>query len=463
MAPSAPADPAEAGDLQPPGLLSLCPALSSAQALCVAVSGGLDSTVLLHLLWQLRAKGLLTAPLRALHIHHGLQAAADSWLEHCRQQCLQWDIAFTGKHVNASASSGESPEAAAREARYQAYATELQAGEVLVLAHHGDDQAETLLLRLMRGSGVAGLAGMPQARLLAAGSLLRPLLGLHRHQLEHYAQAHGLQFVEDPSNADHRFDRNFVRAEILPRLQHRWPSAAASLLRSAELLHEADTLLQELAALDLLAAVQHFPNRLSLPVLRQLSPARQRNLLRYWLEQQPVELAGPAPSYQLLHRCVRELIKPASAEYLMMAWGKGSQARQLHRYRDTLYLLRPLPPVPAACSWNPQTPLQLPTPLGSLHWDISNITGTASLLPLNVKFRGGSERVTKADGHHQSLKHYWQARGIPPWLRGHVPLLYHGSALIAVGEEIMPDTILAHVVKNVSPLYWQRSHLLCGW
>jgi tRNA(Ile)-lysidine synthase len=98
-----------------------------------------------------------------------------------------------------------------------------------------------------------------------------------------------------------------------------------------------------------------------------------------------------------------------------------------------------------------------------LHWDISNITGTASLLPLNVKFRGGSERVTKADGHHQSLKHYWQARGIPPWLRGHVPLLYHGSVLIAVGEEIMPDTILAHVVKNVSPLYWQRSHLLCGW
>ncbi len=449
--------------LQPPRLLSLCPALRSAKALCVAYSGGLDSTVLLHLLWQLRSAGLLTAPVRALHVHHGLQAAADHWLEHCRQCCLQWHVPFTGLRVNAAASSGESPEAAAREARYQAYAQQLQEDEVLVLAHHSDDQAETLLLRLMRGSGVAGLAGMPDARALATGTLLRPLLGLRRQELECYAQHHALRYVEDPSNADHRYDRNFVRAEILPRLQQRWPAASASLVRSAELLQEAEELLQALAALDLLAAVQQFPNRLSLAGLRQLSPARQKNLLRYWLGQQPAALAGAKLSFQLLQRCVHELIMPDSDDYVRIEWGEGASARALHRYRGTLYLLLPLPAAPAACSWNPRSPLQLPAPLGSLHWDMSSEISMASLLPLQLRFRSGSERVSKVDGHHQSLKNYCQVRGIPPWLRDLVPLLYHGQELTAIGEEILPHTTLAHSLKNVGSIQWQRSLLLCGW
>ncbi len=463
MVPSVPADPSAGTALQPSRLLKLCPAITSAKALCVAFSGGLDSTVLLHLLWQLRNQGLLTAPLRALHVHHGLQRGADAWLEHCRQLCQQWNIAFTGSCVDAAARRGESPEARAREARYQAYAVELQPDEFLVQAHHCDDQAETLLLRLMRGSGVAGLSGMPVERVLAHGRLLRPLLGLHKQELEAYALHHKLPHVEDPSNADHRYDRNFLRAEILPRLQQRWPEAAASLVRSVELLQEAETLLHELAALDLSSAGLEFPNRLSLPALRQLSPARQRNLLRHWLLQQPEELAGTEMSYQLLQRCVHELIAPQTDEYAMLEWGEGRKARQLHRYRSALYLLLPLPQVPASCSWDPDMLLQLPAPLGCLQWMLPAVANTAELLPLEVSFRHGSERVNKPDGHHQSLKHYCQQRGIPPWLRDLIPLLYHGHELSAIGEDLLPDTMLARVVKNVRPIRWQRSQLLCGW
>ena len=463
MVPSAPADLPAGAALQPSRLLSLCPALTSAKALCVAFSGGLDSTVLLHLLWQLRAEGLLTAPLRALHVHHGLQSAADAWLEHCGQVCLEWNIAFTGSRVDAVARRGESPEARAREARYQAYAVELQPDEILVQAHHCDDQAETLLLRLMRGSGISGLSGMPAERALAHGRLLRPLLALHKQELEAYAKRHKLHFVADPSNADHRYDRNFLRAEILPRLQQRWPEAASSLVRSVELLQEAGLLLQEMAARDLTLACQEFPNRLSLAVLWQLSPARQRNLLRHWLLQQPEELAGGEMSYQLLHRCVHELIAPHSDEYAMLEWGEGQKARQLHRYRGTLYLLLPLPSAPPACSWDPDLLLQLPAPLGLMQWLLPDLANTAELGSLEVRFRSGSERVNKPDGHHQSLKHYCQERGIPPWLRDLVPLLYHGQELSAIGEQILPDTALARIAKNVNPIRWQRSLLLCGW
>ncbi|NNG62887.1 tRNA lysidine(34) synthetase TilS, partial [Pseudomonas fragi] len=252
----------------------------------VALSGGLDSTVLLHVLAQLRQTRSLP-PLSAIHVHHGLQAAADEWPAHCQALCNALGVPLQVVHVHVQA--GASLERAAREARYQAFVTLTRAQEVLLTGQHRDDQAETLLFRLLRGAGVSGLAAMPRQRRLGEGNLCRPLLDVSRTDLEAYAREHSLGWIEDPSNQQTDFSRNYLRHEIFPLLTRRWPQAAASMARSAAHCAEAQGLLDDLARQDLQAAgaVSEF-DWLGLPSLELapitcLSPARQRNALRYWL------------------------------------------------------------------------------------------------------------------------------------------------------------------------------------
>ena len=197
----------------------------NAKAWHVALSGGLDSTVLLHLLVQLRKTHSLP-PITAVHVHHGLQAAADAWPAHCQALCKGLGVPLQVIAVQVQA--GASVERAARDARYQAFTAISGAGEVLLLGQHRDDQAETLLFRLLRGAGVSGLAGMPRQRRLGAGHLCRPLLDVSRAQLESYARAQGLSWIEDPSNSQTDFSRNFLRHEVLPVLARRWPQAAGT-------------------------------------------------------------------------------------------------------------------------------------------------------------------------------------------------------------------------------------------
>lgn len=253
---------------------------------CVALSGGLDSTVLLHLLADLAQREALP-PLSAIHIHHGLQAAADTWPAHCRELCAALSVPLQVEYVQVA--SGASLERAARDARYAAFAARLGSDELLLTAQHRDDQAETLLFRLLRGAGVRGLSAMPESRALGAGQLVRPLLNCSRDELLAYAREHKLSWVEDPSNADERFSRNYLRRQVIPALLSRWPQASTNMARSAAHLSEAAQLLDELAQQDIAAAQVSaefawlpLPN-LALPALRDLSEPRQRNALRYWL------------------------------------------------------------------------------------------------------------------------------------------------------------------------------------
>lgn len=222
----------------------------------IAFSGGLDSTVLLHLLADY-ARSHAAPPLRAVHVHHGLQAAADAWPAHCKAVCANLGIALEVIHVQVS--PGASLEQAARDARYAAFQQTLGPGDILFTGQHCDDQAETLLLRLLRGAGLRGLAAMPWQRPLGQGSLVRPLLGCARQQLQAYAQARGLAWIDDPSNADTRFARNFLRREVMPQLQQRWPQVGQNFARAAEHLGEALGLLDELAQGDLVTAQQGAP------------------------------------------------------------------------------------------------------------------------------------------------------------------------------------------------------------
>jgi len=258
----------------------------NAPAWHVALSGGLDSTVLLHLLARLAQREALP-PLSAIHIHHGLQAAADVWPAHCRELCAELSVPLQVEYVQVA--PGASLERAARDARYAALAARLAPGDVVLTAQHRDDQAETLLFRLLRGAGVQGLSAMPVSRGLGVGSLARPLLNCSRAELLAYAHEQQLSWVEDPSNADERFSRNYLRRQVLPPLLKRWPQALVSLSRSAAHLSEVGQLLDELAQQDVAAAETSnefawlaLPS-LALPALRDLSEARQRNALRYWL------------------------------------------------------------------------------------------------------------------------------------------------------------------------------------
>ncbi|KAF0162149.1 MAG: tRNA(Ile)-lysidine synthase [Rhodocyclaceae bacterium] len=246
----------------------------------VGFSGGLDSTVLLHAASRLTRDAALE--LSALHVHHGLNTNADAWADSCAHVCLGSNIPLTILRVDVPLNTGEGVEAAARRVRHRALAN--HSAEWILLAHHADDQAETVLHNLLRGAGVRGAAAMPEIR----GRVLRPLLGLARDELLGYARAHQLAWIEDDSNADRRYTRNFLRHEILPLIASRFPKASEQLAAAADRFGEADSLLDDLASLDLGGHRPVFPLPLSL--FRDLPDARARNLLRAmltWHEVQP--------------------------------------------------------------------------------------------------------------------------------------------------------------------------------
>ncbi|QXG25026.1 tRNA lysidine(34) synthetase TilS [Pseudomonas viridiflava] len=388
----------------------------------VGFSGGLDSTVLMHLLAELARRERLPA-LKAIHVHHGLQAAADDWPEHCRQVCQALDMPLQMIRVNVE--SGASLEQAAREARYAAFSAQVGEGEVLLTGQHRDDQAETLLFRLMRGAGVRGLAAMPESRALGKGHLVRPLLDCSRGELEGYAREHGLGWIEDPSNDDVRFSRNFLRAQVMPLLTSRWPQAVSSMARTARHLGEAQELLGELAEQDL-AAAQATTSFvwLGLPVLAVgplagFSATRQRNALRHWL----------APLTRLPdtdHWAGWDTLRDAG-EGAQPVWRLADG--ELHRTQGHIWWLPGpwLRPVDGIFTWpDPHEPLSLPD-----NGRIS-IQGDAPQGPLEVRYRQGSEVMPVARRGHRDLKRLFNEHGVPTFVRGRLPLLYCDDQLLAV-------------------------------
>lgn len=434
-------------------VLKVLAGLPPAAGYWVAYSGGLDSRVLLELLAEHRAA--LPGPLGAVHVDHGLHPDAPRWAEHCARVCRGLDLHLVQLRVDAAANGGESPEAAARRARYGALARWLPAGHCVLTAHHRDDQAETLLVQLLRGSGPRGLAAMPLAAPLAAGTLVRPLLEVDRTILRAEAQTRGLQWIDDPSNADTDYDRNLLRHRIMPVLRARWPSAAASLARSAR--HCADTaeLADTLGAMDMQAAQGAVPGTLGLEALRGLAPARQRNVLRYWLRREGLA----APSTAVLARIADDLPRARGDAEPRVCWPGG----EVRRYRDQLYALQGLPSVDrsAEYSWRPDSPLELPAAAGTL--DAVPVTGSGLaarfLRPgrLRVRFRRGGE-IFRPQGraHRRPLKKLFQEAGVPPWERERVPLLYIDGELGAVAGFWVGEGFQAHGDEPGMELRWRR-------
>lgn len=397
-----------------------------ATPLCVGYSGGLDSSVLLHALAampQARAQGL-----RAWHVHHGLHAQADGWARHCAEVCRSSAVELTVSRVSVARDAGDGPEAAARRARHAAFETGLGAGEALVLAHHRDDQAETLLLRLLRGSGPTGLASMKPWRECGAGRLWRPLLTVPREALLAYAQAHGLDWIEDPSNDEHRYDRNFLRHRVMPVLRERWPQADAALALSARLAGESERLLDHDDALALARARSLDPQALSRSALRALPAARRARVLRRWIETLGLPPLPTRGVIQIENQLLDARID-AEAEF---AW----QGAVVRAWRDLLHAERQCPALPEDWSapWDGSEALVLPD---GGRW---RLHGAAAFeAPLRAHARVGGERIVlPGRTHHHLLRKVLQDLGVAPWERRRLPLLSTPAGeLLAVGDLVL--------------------------
>ncbi len=393
----------------------------------VAWSGGRDSSVLLHAL--LTSSRTSATPLVAVHVNHQLQAAADDWQAHCEREAKSLGVTFQALQASVPDNSPGGTEAAARHLRYKALSRLLAPGDWLLSAHHRNDQAETLLLNVMRGSGIAGLAGIGEFQPLAEGHLVRPMRDVPAALIAAYAAQYELSWVQDPSNDDTAFDRNFVRHEVLPLFESRWPAAISSLARSTVLAGEAESLLAELAAIDLAQAGD--PACMDAGVLMSLSEPRQRNLLRHAIR----ELGLPLPPARKLERIVTELL-PARADARPLVQWQGGEAR---RYRSRLYLRTPLPAAIDAPDYRlaAGTTLALGDGLGELQL-VPGVGGIAPALAasgLAVRFRAGGETLRPAGRDHtHALKKLLQEAAIVPWMRSRLPLFYAGDDLVAVAD-----------------------------
>ncbi|MFE8073122.1 tRNA lysidine(34) synthetase TilS [Marinobacteraceae bacterium S3BR75-40.1] len=390
----------------------------------VALSGGFDSVLLLHLAKVWLASLPHSPNLQAVHINHQLHPDAPQWTEFCRALCDRLGVPLTERTVDV-ASNGEGLEDAARQARYRIFEACLAPGDALLQAHHADDQAETVLFRLMRGSGVDGLAGIPPQRALGEGRLYRPLLALSRQQLKALPEARDLDWCEDPSNEDRSLDRNYIRHAILPPLTERWPAAISRIAHSADHCRETGELLRELAWMDLALLVVKGTAGLDCTQLQRLTPARRFNALRAWLEQQ-----GARPPGELkLREGVEQLLHAGEDRQPELRWGDWS----LRRYRGVLYLVPEVDALPTTVSWNGQS---------ELLWGSQRLLAMPnqkegireSAWPLEVRPRAGGEYLPAADGRPgKPLKKWLQEEGIPPWERDRLPLFWKGDELVAVG------------------------------
>ena len=405
---------------------------ASSKNLLVAFSGGLDSTALLHLLASLRAD--LAFTLSAMHVHHGLSANANAWVDCCTQACSQLNIPLQVVHVTIPADNALGIEAAARHLRYDALLG--SHADYVCLAHHQDDQAETLLLQLARGAGIKGLSAM--AAVDHKRHLLRPLLDISRAELEAYALANGLTWIEDESNQNVAFDRNFLRHTILPKLHERYPSIAKTLSRSASHMAEATNLLGELAVID--AQVYVHDKKLNIDALHNLSTSRARNLLRWWLASLHQSMPNILmPSTEQLAQILSQLAyAKTDAQIEIVLAGHAQQITTVRRYKNEAYLITQPKQKPndANILWQGEAELALPD---NSRLIFSEKLGAGLALKrldvgkLRVSYRQGGESF-KPDANRptRTLKHLLQETNMPPWQREWLPLIYADGKLALV-------------------------------
>lgn len=413
---------------------------SMTPAFFIAFSGGADSTALLHLFVQLRDK-FPDITLRAIHVNHGLNPHADSWQTHCEQLCARLKVRLIIERVEVL-DTGVGVEAAARNARYGAIVQHIHPEECVVTGQHIEDQAETVLLNLKRGTGVHGLSAMKQWSTGAFGlPIFRPLLTVTKSQLLQYLAAHEMSWVEDDSNLSDQFDRNFLRRQITPLFMKRWPHFQQSVLRTTQVLSEQAQLLDEIAQEDLHHLYWKWPDTaffnepgLKLTELKQLSPRRQHNVLRYWVK----EVCGIALSQQQLAQFKAQFFDVRSDAESLIALG----SHQLRLFQDGVFLIPAPESVVHHCiSLKFNQKILLPNEIGTVvlaKTQHGTLRLPAQKTEITLRFGVHGQKIQlPRRAHRTKLVNWFKENQVPPWQRQRIPLLFFGDELVAVGEQLM--------------------------
>lgn len=410
-------------------LISAIRKLCGSSPLWIAYSGGMDSHVLLHLLASHRQQFPQT--IQVVHVNHQLQSAASHWVEHCQRTVEKLQLPFHCLKVNVVNCHEVGMESAARAARYQAISQLVGSQGKLLTGQHQQDQAETVMLQLLRGAGVRGLGAMRETSRWQEMTIIRPLLTISHSALLDYARKHQLTWIEDPSNQDTEINRNFLRHQIWPALQQRWPALDQTLCRAADNLQESQQLLDELAVGDLqLIAADKATGSVSISQLVTLSEPRQRNVLRYFMR----SLAMMLPSRKVLQRIQEEVCLAAADAQPEVTW----HHYVARRYQDRLYLALATPPLMTTATptlLHDQQPLQLDSQR-KLVWEARTGQGLRTDLfaaGIELRYRQGGEKIQLlGKTHHQSLKKLLQQWQVPSWQRDSIPLLFVKDELVAV-------------------------------
>jgi tRNA(Ile)-lysidine synthase len=402
---------------------------AGATGLAVALSGGADSASLLVAISGLRS-ALRGLPLRAVHVDHGLQPAALRFSQACAALCAELNVPLAVISVTVPTASGASVEAAARDARYAALQAELRPGECLLTAHHARDQAETLLLQALRGTGLKGLSAMPMCRPFGRGWHLRPVLEVAQDELLEFGARSSAPSIPDPMNEDLRFDRNYLRRRVWPPIEARWPGSAAALSRTARHAAEAQHLLDRVAAVQM--SRLRDGEALSVPGLRALKQDERINVLRFWLGDSGVE----PPSTARLTEALRQILDAQDDHLPAIVWGGWA----LRRYRQRVFITDAQPPrLEGMRSWRVESGsrIDLGPNLGTLCWVLQSGGLDAARLPhsLLVRRRDGGESLRPAArAKTQTVQHLCQSYGVLPWMRDALPLVFADDDLIAVAD-----------------------------
>ena len=428
-----------------------CEPLFSATHIIVAYSGGVDSHVLLHALHSIKQESEHDFQLSAIHIHHGLSKHADQWQTHCQQVCTQLNIAFQTANVSVEALPRQSLEAQAREARYNKLVELAPVNSQVLLGQHQDDQLETFLLQLKRGAGPKGLSAMNRAWVSPCllqpdkkVGFYRPLLDIRQHNIMDYAQQHILKWCEDESNQNTDFERNFLRHNVLPVLQHRWPEISRSVARSAAMCAEQQRLLDEVCC-EKLKPIKASANSLHLPALKQLNQSWLHQLVRYWLS----ELGIQSPSLAVLNQLIPEVLNAADGAMPILQWNGW----QFRRFNQQLFVIRAsLEKVLIHKIWQREESIQLPENMGRLTFtqindvstndvqtsnkqidDTSQLIVNPNLGAILICSGGYSARFRPAGSNHSKpVKQWFKQWKVAPWFRDSVLLIIQNEQVLGL-------------------------------
>ena len=442
-------------------LLQILKSFPPVNSYVVGFSGGADSTALLHALSKIHPQ--LDAPVSAVHINHGIHPDADHWQLQCENFCRQHGMDLICLKIDLKNRSGKGLEAEARHLRYEAISSLLNPADCLLTAHHADDQAETLLLNLMRGSGVDGLAGMPECRPLGSGVLQRPLLSFKNSALRNYLHENDIAWTEDPSNRHLDHDRNFVRHAVIPLLEQRWPEVSQRLLLTCEAMADARHLLERLADEYLGLNPGLCPFVLQITPQCQAHPELFKLVVRRWLKRTD---APGIPAYKLDTFC--DQVQQAENDHnISVRWGDWT----LRWYKNKLWLhpCVEILPCPVVAWPQEKTEVDLGKDVGRLVLRTGTPTGnrpdTGTRLFPDGEFSVGGRvnlatSVISLGGHHKSLKNLFQSANIPPWLRDSIPLCTLDSEIVAIGDWCFNERFASWLAEKGTRLNWHPRHPL---